>query len=83
MTLSGLFRLISSVISIYMVFLFIRILLTWFRSVDLGKPFDILVKNQSKFKNPKVAEMIKKLSRLKYGKDQAVIEAEINQRARL
>lgn len=27
-----------------MVLLFIRILLTWFRSVDLGRPFDILVK---------------------------------------
>jgi YggT family protein len=44
MALSGLFRFISSVISIYMVLLFIRILLTWFRSVDLGRPFDILVK---------------------------------------
>jgi hypothetical protein len=33
--------------------------------------------------NPKLAEMIKQLSRLKYGKDREVIEAEISVRARL
>ncbi|MDP2861048.1 MAG: hypothetical protein Q8N98_05065, partial [bacterium] len=34
-------------------------------------------------KNKKVAEMIIQLSRLKYGRDRAVVEAEINKRARL
>lgn len=43
MDLSGLFRFISSVISIYLVLIFIRILLRWMRSIDLGKPYDILV----------------------------------------
>jgi hypothetical protein len=33
--------------------------------------------------NPKLAEMIKELSRLKYGKDKEVVEAEIKVRARL
>lgn len=33
--------------------------------------------------NPKLAEMIKQLSRLKYGKDREVVEAEIQVRARL
>jgi hypothetical protein len=33
--------------------------------------------------NPKLAEMIKQLSRLKYGKDKEVVEAEIQVRARL
>ena len=33
--------------------------------------------------NPRVAELIKELSRLKYGRDAAVVEAEIAQRARL
>ncbi len=34
-------------------------------------------------RNPKVAEMIVQLSRLKYGKDQQLVEAEISERARL
>jgi len=33
--------------------------------------------------NPKVTEMIKQLSRLKYGKDKEIVEAEVAQRARL
>ena len=33
--------------------------------------------------NPRIAELIKELSRLKFGKDMAVVEAEISQRARL
>jgi hypothetical protein len=33
--------------------------------------------------NPKLSEMIKQLSRLKYGKDKEVVEAEINVRVRL
>lgn len=33
--------------------------------------------------NPRVAELIKELSRLKYGRDAAVVEAEIAQRAKL
>ncbi|QQG40796.1 MAG: type IV secretion system DNA-binding domain-containing protein [Candidatus Levyibacteriota bacterium] len=33
--------------------------------------------------NPRVAELIRELSRLKYGRDAAVVEAEIAQRARL
>lgn len=48
-------------------------------SMDLTKDMDKL----DKLRNPRVAEMIKQLSRLKYGKDKAVIEAEIAQRARL
>mgnify|MGYP001587561990 CR=1 FL=1 len=34
-------------------------------------------------KNDKVAQMIKELSRLKYGRDLNVVEAEVAQRARL
>jgi hypothetical protein len=48
-------------------------------SMDLTKNIEA----QKKLRNPKVAEMIKQLSRLKYGKDQEIIEAEISQRARL
>jgi len=33
--------------------------------------------------NPRVAELVRELSRLKYGKDAAAIEAVIAQRARL
>jgi hypothetical protein len=33
--------------------------------------------------NDKLAEMIKQLSRLKYGKDKEMVEAEINERAKL
>lgn len=50
-------------------------------------PFSIdLTKDLSKeeaAKNPKVAEAIRQLSRLKYGKDRNVIEAEMGQRSRL
>jgi hypothetical protein len=48
-------------------------------SMDLTKN----IAKQKKSANPKVAEMIKKLSRLKYGKDREILEAEISQRARL
>lgn len=50
-------------------------------------PFSMdLTRDMSKEKamaNPRVAELIKELSRLKYGKDVNVVEAEIAQRARL
>ncbi len=36
-----------------------------------------------KLANPRVAELIKELSRLKYGRDVAAVEAEISQRAKL
>lgn len=48
-------------------------------SMDVSK--DIAA--QRKLHNPKLAEMIKQLSRLKYGRDKEIVEAEINQRARL
>jgi hypothetical protein len=48
-------------------------------SMDLTKD----VEKIDKLRNFKVAEMIKQLSRLKYGKDQEIVEAEIAQRARL
>lgn len=48
-------------------------------SMDLTKDMDKI----DKLRNSKVAEMIKQLSRLKYGKDRAVVEAEIARRARL
>ena len=38
---------------------------------------------ERKLANPKLAEMIKKLSRLKYGKDKNILEVEIAKRARL
>lgn len=41
------------------------------------------MKMQEAKMNEKMAEMIKQLSRLKYGKDREVIEAEINERAKL
>jgi hypothetical protein len=37
----------------------------------------------NKFKDPKVAEMVKNLSRLKFGKDKQLVEAEVTQRAKL
>lgn len=50
-------------------------------------PFSMdLTRDMSKEKamaNPRVSELIKELSRLKYGRDVAVVEAEISQRARL
>ncbi|NMB56690.1 type IV secretory system conjugative DNA transfer family protein [Candidatus Beckwithbacteria bacterium] len=48
-------------------------------TIDLAK--DLTVYN--KLKNPKLAEMIIQLSRLKYGRDRELVEAEIAQRARL
>ncbi|GAI88374.1 unnamed protein product, partial [marine sediment metagenome] len=48
-------------------------------SMDLTKDIEAI----DKLRNPKVAEMIRQLSRLKYGKDNEIIEAEIAQRARL
>ncbi|OGV89842.1 hypothetical protein A2Z41_03540 [Microgenomates group bacterium RBG_19FT_COMBO_39_10] len=48
-------------------------------SMDTTKDFNLMKKRS----NPKVAEMIKQLSRLKYGKDREIVEAEIAQRARL
>lgn len=48
-------------------------------SLDLSK--DMTESNARK--NPKVAEMIKELSRLKYGKDKALLEDEISARAKL
>lgn len=41
------------------------------------------MKVQQAHMNPKLAEMIKQLSRLKYGKEKALVEEEINQRAQL
>ena len=48
-------------------------------SMDLTKDMSY----ERKLSNPKVAKMIKQLSRLKYGKDRAIVEAEIVRRARL
>jgi hypothetical protein len=48
-------------------------------SVDLTRD----IEKEKKAGNPKVAEAIKKLSRLKYGRSQEVVEAEIKQRAQL
>ncbi len=48
-------------------------------SIDLTKDMTKL----NSYRNPKVAEMLKQLSRLKFGKDREIIEAEISQRAKL
>jgi hypothetical protein len=48
-------------------------------SVDVSKDIAAM-KRQA---NPKVGEMIKQLSRLRYGRDMAIVEAEISRRARL
>ena len=48
-------------------------------SMDLTRDMEV----EKSLENPKVAQMIKELSRLKYGRDAKVIEAEISQRARL
>lgn len=48
-------------------------------SMDLTKN----IKLQKKQANPKVAEMIKQLSKLKFGKDKEIVESEVAQRARL
>ena len=48
-------------------------------TLDLSKDMNVY----NKLKNPKLAQMITQLSRLKYGKDKDLIEAEIAQRAHL
>lgn len=48
-------------------------------SMDLRKDMSYI----EKMRNRKVGEMIKQLSRLRYGRDREVVEAEIAQRARL
>lgn len=48
-------------------------------SMDLTRD----ISKEKEIANPRVAELIKELSRLKYGRDVQVIEAEISQRARL
>lgn len=48
-------------------------------SMDLTKNVEAI----SKLRNAKVAEMIKQLSKLKFGKDREIVEAEVSQRARL
>jgi len=48
-------------------------------SMDLTRDMS----REEQLKNPRVSELIRELSRLKYGKDMAVVEAEISQRARL
>jgi hypothetical protein len=48
-------------------------------SMDLTKNMEEMKKQR----NPKVAEMIKQLSRLRYGRAREIVEAEIAQRARL
>ncbi len=48
-------------------------------SMDLTRD----VEAERKLANPKLAEMIKKLSRLKYGKDKNILEVEIAKRAKL
>jgi hypothetical protein len=41
------------------------------------------IKAQEAKMNPKLSDLIKKLSRLKYGKDRDLLEEEIGQRAQL
>jgi len=48
-------------------------------SMDLTRDIEA----ERKLANPKLAEMIKKLSRLKYGKDKDILEVDIVKRARL
>jgi hypothetical protein len=48
-------------------------------SMDLTKD----MKAQDEGKNPKIAELIKEMSRLKYGRDARLVEAEISRRAKL
>jgi hypothetical protein len=48
-------------------------------SMDLTKDME----DEERRKNPKVAEMIKQLSRLKYGQDRVIIEEEVARRAKL
>jgi hypothetical protein len=63
---------------------------TYVKTIVSGEPvtpFSMdLTRDMSKeeqLKNPRVSELIRELSRLKYGRDMAVVEAEISQRARL
>jgi len=44
MELSFLWRFLSSIISVYLVIIFIRILLTWFRGPQFGRPYEILTR---------------------------------------
>lgn len=46
---------------------------------ETSKPFNIVTFPPSKG-NPKISELIKKLSRAKYGKDRAIVESELYQR---
>jgi len=48
-------------------------------SVDLTRDLS----EEEKIKNPRIAEIIKEMSRLKYGRDKEEVEAEIEKRARL
>jgi hypothetical protein len=48
-------------------------------SMDLTKDMDI----DDKARSPRTAELVKELSRLKYGKDHELLEEEINRRAKL
>ena len=41
------------------------------------------IEAEQKAKDPRVAALVKELSRLKYGRNVQVVEAEINQRAKL
>ena len=54
--------------------------------VPVYKAESFIRKNLEEMKkqaNPKVGQMIKELSRLTYGRDREVVEAEINKRSRL
>lgn len=42
--LSGIMQFISIIISIYMLIIFIRILLSWFQGPNLGRPMEILIR---------------------------------------
>ena len=48
-------------------------------SMDLTRD----ISEEKKLANPRVSELIRELSRLKFGKDMAVVEAEIGRRAKL
>ena len=48
-------------------------------SVDLTRDMSQI----ERAKNPRVGELIKEMSRLKYGRDRALVEAEIERRAKL
>ena len=40
--MAGILRIIQGIISVYMLLIFIRVLLTWFQGPNLGRPFEIL-----------------------------------------